>query len=128
MDRDPALIVDIVLMCRRLRTFVAGRSREDLERDELLQYAALHAIALIGEAATRLSPDFLQAHPEIPWRDIIGTRHRIIHGYDQVKLNGPTALLRDARLGSGRSLQPCPLLIQLSDPETLNIIESWLRT
>jgi uncharacterized protein with HEPN domain len=87
MDRDPALIVDIVLMCRRLRTFVAGRSREDLDRDELLQYAALHAIALIGEAATRLSPNFLQAHPEIPWRDIIGTRHRIIHGYDQVELN-----------------------------------------
>ena len=83
MDRDPASVLDIVLACRRLKGFVAGRSREDLDRDELLQYAALHATALIGEAANRLSAEFRQAHPEIPWGDIIGTRNRIIHGYDQ---------------------------------------------
>jgi hypothetical protein len=39
MDRDPASILDIVLACRRLRRFVAGRVREDLDRDELLLYA-----------------------------------------------------------------------------------------
>jgi uncharacterized protein with HEPN domain len=87
MDRDPASILDIVLVCRRLKGFVEGRSRKDLDHDDLFQYAALHAIALIGEAATRLSPEFIQAYTEIPWRDIIGTRHRIIHGYDQVKLD-----------------------------------------
>jgi uncharacterized protein with HEPN domain len=87
MDRDPATILDIVLTCRRLRSFVVGRSRDDLDRDELLQYATLHAIALIGEGANRLSVEFQQAHPEIPWKDIIGTRNRIIHGYDNVKLD-----------------------------------------
>jgi uncharacterized protein with HEPN domain len=87
MDRDPASVLDIVLACRRLKSFVAGRSREDLDRDELLQYATLHAIVLIGEGATRLSVEFRQAHPAIPWKDIIGTRHRITHGYDDVKLN-----------------------------------------
>jgi len=85
MDRDPASILDIVLACRRLRRFVAGRTREELDRDDLLLYAVLHATALIGEAASRLSPEFRQDHPEIPWRDIIGTRNRIIHGYDTVK-------------------------------------------
>jgi uncharacterized protein with HEPN domain len=44
-------------------------------------------IAVIGQAATRLSPEFRQAHPEIPWREIISTRNRIIHGYDKVKLD-----------------------------------------
>lgn len=63
MDRDPAALLDIVLACRRLKSFVAGRSREDLNRSELLQYAALHAIALIGEGANRLSVAFRQAHP-----------------------------------------------------------------
>jgi uncharacterized protein with HEPN domain len=87
MDRDPASILDIVLACRRLRRFVAGRVREDLDRDELLLYAVLHATALIGEAAGRLSPEFRQDHPEVPWRDIISTRSRIIHGYDTVKLD-----------------------------------------
>jgi Ribonuclease HepT-like len=54
MDRDPASILDIVAACRRLRRFVGGRTREDLDRDDLLLYAILHAIALIGEAANRL--------------------------------------------------------------------------
>jgi uncharacterized protein with HEPN domain len=85
MDRDPASILDIVLACRRLRRFVAGRTREDLDRDDLFLYAVLPATALIGEAASRLSPEFRQDHPEIPWGDIIGTRNRIIHGYDTVK-------------------------------------------
>jgi uncharacterized protein with HEPN domain len=80
-------VLDIVLACRRLKGFVAGRAQEDLDRDELLQYAMLHAIALIGEGATRLSVEFRQAHPSVPWRDIIGTRNRIIHGYENVKLD-----------------------------------------
>ncbi len=87
MDRDPGSILDIVLACRKLRRFVAGRTFDELQSDEVLQYAVLHATALIGEAATRLSPEFRQAHSEIPWRDIIGTRNRIIHGYENVKLD-----------------------------------------
>jgi uncharacterized protein with HEPN domain len=87
MDRDPASILDIVLACRRLARFLEGRTREDLDGDELLQFAVLHATALIGEAASRLSLEFRQDHPEIPWREIIGTRNRIIHGYENVKLD-----------------------------------------
>jgi len=41
-------------------------------------------IVIIGEAASRLSAEFLAAQPHIPWRQIIGMRHRLIHGYDQV--------------------------------------------
>jgi uncharacterized protein with HEPN domain len=87
MDRDPASILDIVLACRRLTRFLEGRTREDLDRDELLQFAVLHATALIGEAASRLSLEFRQDHSEVPWREIIGTRNRIIHGYENVKLD-----------------------------------------
>ena len=87
MDRDPASILDIVFACRRVRRFVAARSREELEADEQLQYAVLHAILLIGEAASRLSPEFRQTASSIPWGEIIGTRNRIIHGYDRVKLD-----------------------------------------
>jgi uncharacterized protein with HEPN domain len=87
MERDPASVLDIILACRRLSRFVADRTRPDLDRDELLQYAVLHATALIGEAASRLSPEFRQDHPDIPWREIIGTRNRIIHGYETVKLD-----------------------------------------
>jgi len=36
---------------------------------------------LIGEAATHIPDDIQSAHPDIPWRMIIATRNRLIHGY-----------------------------------------------
>jgi len=106
MDSDAGSILDIVLACRRLKRFVAGRLREDLDGDELLQYAVLHATALIGEAASRLSLDFRQARSEIPWGDIIGTRNRIIHGYDQVKLDIVWAIATEKIVLLLESLEP----------------------
>jgi uncharacterized protein with HEPN domain len=87
MDRDPASLLDIGLECRRLRGFVKGRPREDLDHDELLRYAVLHAIALLGEAATRLSPSFSSPTPGYHGAISSAFVHRIIHGYDQVKLD-----------------------------------------
>ena len=66
MNRDPASILDIVIACRKVIGFVAGRSRADLDEDLMLQYAVLHAIAIVGEAANRLSPQFRNAHSAIP--------------------------------------------------------------
>ncbi len=36
---------------------------------------------------TRLSDDLRRAHPEVPWRQVIGMRHVIVHGYDMVRLD-----------------------------------------
>jgi uncharacterized protein with HEPN domain len=59
-------------------------SRSRLESDWLYQFAAESTVELIGEAATRLPEDLRQRHAQIPWREIIGMRNRIIHGYDAV--------------------------------------------
>jgi uncharacterized protein with HEPN domain len=64
----------------------AGKSSEDLSDDEVLQAAVMRWIELIGEAANRVSRDTQRKHPSIPWSDIIGTRNRILHGYDEVNL------------------------------------------
>ena len=47
--------------------------------NELAYDATLRNLELIGEAATRIPDGVREAHPEIPWRAIIGTRNRIIH-------------------------------------------------
>jgi uncharacterized protein with HEPN domain len=43
--------------------------------------ATLRNLELIGEAATHIPDEVRIAHPEIPWRMIIATRNRLIHGY-----------------------------------------------
>lgn len=44
-------------------------------------------MGIIGEAASQVSTEFQERHPEIPWRKIIGMRHRLIHAYNEVRLD-----------------------------------------
>lgn len=60
------------------------RTRSDLDTDRLLLLALLKLVEIVGEAATRISAATQAAQPEIPWREIIGTRNRLVHGYDSV--------------------------------------------
>jgi uncharacterized protein with HEPN domain len=54
--------------------------------DALRQRAVVRSIEIIGEAARRVSAEFQEQHPEIPWPAIIGMRNRLIHEYDTVDL------------------------------------------
>ena len=64
--------------------FTEGRSREDLDRDQMLAFAVLHAIQIVGEAAGKISAEFRDQHPQIPWALITGMRHRLVHAYFDV--------------------------------------------
>jgi uncharacterized protein with HEPN domain len=61
--------------------FCEGRRREDLNRDQMLVFALVHAIQIVGEAATKISAEFREQHPQIPWTSIVGMRHRLVHAY-----------------------------------------------
>jgi len=67
--------------------FVKERRREDLEADEMLTFALVRALEIIGEAAGQVSDPTRQTLPQIPWRDIVGMRHRLVHAYFDVDLN-----------------------------------------
>ena len=57
--------------------------------------ATLRNLELIGEAATHI-PDIIRAaHPEIPWRMIIATRNRLIHGYLGIDDDTLWSIIRD---------------------------------
>lgn len=72
---------------REAVSFAAGKSRADLDADRMLALSVVKAIEIIGEAANAVSEPFRTAHPEIPWQDIIGMRHRLINAYFDVNLS-----------------------------------------
>jgi uncharacterized protein with HEPN domain len=67
--------------------FVADKFRKQLDEDEKLSLALVRLVEIIGEAASKVSPEFQARHSDIQWRDIIGTRNRLIHAYDAVNLD-----------------------------------------
>lgn len=59
----------------------ANKSRQELDSDRVLQLACDRLVELIGEAATHVPQNLRDAHPSIPWKNIIGMRNWLIHGY-----------------------------------------------
>ncbi|MEW6647299.1 MAG: DUF86 domain-containing protein [Pseudomonadota bacterium] len=57
--------------------------------------ATLRNLELIGEAATHIPDDIRAAHPEIPWRMIVATRNRLIHGYLGIDDDTLWSIIRD---------------------------------
>lgn len=54
--------------------FSEGRSREDLDNDQMLLFALVRAVEIIGEAATNIAAETRALAPEIPWKEIVGMR------------------------------------------------------
>jgi uncharacterized protein with HEPN domain len=84
MPRDNESLIDIERAVRRILRYTDNVSRTELEMNDEKVSAILYQIAVIGEATKRLSQEFRQQHPEIPWRDIAGMQDVLIHKYDQV--------------------------------------------
>jgi uncharacterized protein with HEPN domain len=61
--------------------FVEGRSRGDLDTDEMLLFALVRAIEIVGEAASKVSAETRAEMPDLPWASIVGMRHRLVHAY-----------------------------------------------
>ncbi len=84
MHDDRSTLEQMLDTVRRIRGLVRGRTRKAFEKDEVLQLALLHLIQVLGEAASRVSAAYREAHVEFPWAQMIGMRNRIVHGYDHV--------------------------------------------
>ncbi len=87
MPRDHESLIDLERAIRRSLRYASGVNRADLETNDEKVSARLYQITIIGEATKRLSSDFRQQHPEIPWREIAGMRDVIVHEYDQLDLD-----------------------------------------
>jgi uncharacterized protein with HEPN domain len=64
--------------------FIAGRQRADLDADQMLLFAVVRAIEILGEAAGKVSEETRLLIDTVPWSHIVGMRNRLIHGYFDV--------------------------------------------
>ena len=72
---------DMILFAEKVQRYTQNFDQEAFINSEVYYDATLRNLELIGEAATNIPQDIKTNHPEIPWRQIIATRNRIIHGY-----------------------------------------------
>jgi uncharacterized protein with HEPN domain len=86
MKDDIIYIEHIESSLQRIISYSQGSSREIFFDNTQLQDACIRQIEIIGEATKRLSTEFREKHPEIPWKDMAGMRDKLIHDYLDVDL------------------------------------------
>ena len=72
----------------------------------MLQFATQYALQVIGEAASKVSRPFRDAHPQIPWDRIIAFRHRMVHDYPRIELPKVWAVVQNYLPPLIASLEP----------------------
>jgi uncharacterized protein with HEPN domain len=77
MKDDLVYIGHMLDSARKARKFVEDKERADYDADEPLRIALAHLIQVIGEAARHLSEPFLTTNNHLPWKQIIGMRHKV---------------------------------------------------
>lgn len=80
MRDDRERLLDIADAIERINKY-AERGRKVFEQDELIQNWIVHHLQILGEAAAKISDDFKNNYPDIPWFKIIGMRNILVHDY-----------------------------------------------
>lgn len=86
LPEDRVRITHMRDACESVSRFIEGKTSSDLVNDQMLQFALVRAIEIIGEAAGRVSEGVQKSAPEIPWREAVGIRNRLVHAYFDVDL------------------------------------------
>ena len=85
INKDVGRLEDIVNCITKIEQYLPSSEKIFFE-NELIQNLFVRQIQIIGEAARALSEEFRSKHPQVPWKDIIGMRHFIVHQYTDIKL------------------------------------------
>jgi uncharacterized protein with HEPN domain len=86
-EQDIVRLRHILDAAKKIVEYTEPIERDDLDKDEKLALALVRLLEIVGEAAKAVSSDFRLNNPQIPWREIAGTRDRLIHGYYDIDLD-----------------------------------------
>lgn len=82
--RDRERLEHMISAIDRVLRYTKGKTYDDLANDDMMYYAVVKNIEIIGEAANMLSAGFVEAHPQTPWKMVRGMRNYIVHEHFQI--------------------------------------------
>lgn len=84
--KDKGILLQIIKRCNRVIEKVSNISKTDFSLNDDIKEVVSFNLFQIGELANGLSVEFIKEYNKIPWKQIIGMRNRIVHGYDTINL------------------------------------------
>ncbi len=84
LSRDKGRLEDIVEYSNNVLKIIEGVDFDEFANNILVYFATMKNIEIVGEAAYMLTKEFKAVHTEIPWKQVEGMRHVLVHGYSQV--------------------------------------------
>jgi len=83
---DSLPLLHMLAHAREAVAMIAGKGPDSLKKERMLELSLIKLVENIGEAAARVSQEGQKKYAKIPWREVIGMRNRLVHGYDSVDL------------------------------------------
>ena len=91
-DRDRLFLRYVLSAIDEISSFTEEGQRVFMA-DRKTQSAVIRQLEIIGEAVKNLSKDLTASEAAVPWRQIAGTRDRLIHAYFSVDLDSVWAMV-----------------------------------
>lgn len=77
----------IVEAIKTIQSYVKGIDFDQFTKDQKTQDAVIRQLEIIGEASSKLTPDFIKTNSQVPWREIKDFRNKLIHDYWELDLD-----------------------------------------
>lgn len=92
---DTELFQDIIECANRIRSYIENIEYETFQHDLKTQDAVIRNLEIIGEAVKLVSDRMKKDYPDVPWKEIAGTRDKLIHDYFGVNIDVVWNIIKD---------------------------------
>jgi len=96
MKKDLLIFIRHILdSMEKIESFMNKVKKNDFFNNEEKQSAVIRQIEIIGEAVKNIPDSFRKKYSDIPWKDIVGMRDKLIHHYFGVNLENVWKVIRE---------------------------------